>query len=507
MNRRIRRGFATERRRIEKRLNDANRVNTSGPVLDGCNVRYEVAERVKAIACGGIGAIHRLVQKLGLPARINESVKLLKIHHPYHESDHVLSVAYNMLCGGRVLEDIEHRRNDRVFLDALGANSIPDPTTAGDFCRRFEAEHVDALMDAINDTRVQIWRKQSRSFLSETARIDADGTLVGTTGECKEGMDIAYNGVWGYHPLVVSFANTREPLYIVNRPGNCVSAEGVVPLFDRSIALCRDGGFKDILLRGDTDFSRTSGEFDRWTDDGVRFIFGYKAWKGLVQTADEQPDALYHELVRRTERAVKTRTRARPENIKKKIVRQRGYKNIKLNAEDIVEFDYKPGKCGRTYRMVVLRKNLSTERGEKVLFDEIRYFFYITNDRCLSAAQVVRESNQRCNQENLIEQHKNGVRALHAPVNTLNANWAYMVMASLAWSIKAWVAVSLPVTPRWRARHLEERNQILRMEFPTFLAAFINIPAQIVKTGRRIVFRFLAWSPWLLIFLRFLEAT
>ena len=126
--------------------------------------------------------------------------------------------------------------------------------------------------------------------------------------------------------------------------------------------------------------------------------------------------------------------------------------------------------------MVALRKNLSIERGDNVLFDEYRYFFYITNDRKLTADQVIGEAHQRCNQENLIANLKSGVRALHAPVNTLYANWAYMTMASLAWTLKAWCALMLPVSPRWEAQHEQQRCRLLTMEFRTFRAALIDIP-------------------------------
>jgi hypothetical protein len=210
------------------------RVNDGGPVLGGGNVRYELSEKAKAISVGGIGAIVRLVKKLGLAKRIDDGVAVLKNHRPYHESDHVLNIAYNALSGGRTLDDIELRRNDRVFLEALGTESIPDPTTAGDFCRRFEAAHVEALMEAINATRLQVW-KEHPSLTSETARIDADGTIVETLGECKEGMDIGYKGQWGYSALLVSLANTSEPLFLFNRSGNRPSHEGATSYFDRAI--------------------------------------------------------------------------------------------------------------------------------------------------------------------------------------------------------------------------------------------------------------------------------
>ena len=414
-----------------------------GPVLSAPNICYELAEKTKAIAHGGIGAIHRLVQRVGLATRIDTDVRVLKVHQPYYESDHVLNIAYNLLCGGQTLDDIELRRTDRVFLDALGTDSLPDPTTAGD---------------------------------------------------------------WGYGPLLVSLANTGEPLFIKNRSANRPSHESAIPYFDKAVALCRRAGFTDVLLRGDTDFALTTA-FDRWTTAGVRFVFGYDATATMVRWGQSAPPDLYEALVRRTERTLATAPRQRPANVKDRIVTDRGFKKITTVSEALVDFDYQPTTCTRPYRVVALKKNLSVERGEQVLFDDIRYFFYITNDRALSCHEVVHEARQRCDQENLIAQLKGGVRALHAPVNTLHANWAYMVMAALAWSLKAWVALELPIAPRWRSRHEAEQRQLLRMDFRTFLGAFINVPCQIVTSGRRVIYRLLAWNPWQYLFLRFVDAT
>lgn len=475
--------------------------------MSGSGVTYEVAERTQAMAHGGLAAVHQMAETTGLVERIDAGLKLLKFHRPYHESDHVLNIVYNVFCGGRTLEDIELRRNDEVFLDALDVEAIPDPTTAGDFCRRFSEDDVGALMEAINETRLDVWRRQEPAFFHQRARIDADGSLVGTTGECKEGMSLSYKGVWGYHPLLVSLANTGEPLFIVNRSGNKNSHEGAAGYFDQAIELCRSGGFTDILLRGDTDFSQTR-YLDGWDADGVHFVFGYDAMKNIKALADGLPCDDYSELARRAKRVFveEDKRRTRPPRVKEQVVRAKEYKNIVLRSEDIAEFDYKPGACKKTYRMVVLRKNLSIEKGETVLFDDVRYFFYITNDRAISAEQVVYESNDRCNQEKLIEQLKNGVRALHAPVNTLNANWAYMVMASLAWSMKAWMALLLPVSPRWRAKHEAERQSWLHMNFRTFRLAVIDVPVQILRSGRRRIWRFLAWRPQLPVFFRLLDA-
>jgi hypothetical protein len=250
------------------------------------NIHYEVGTRTRGLNCGGIGALHALVQQLGLPDAIDQRLHVLKIHLPYHESDHVLNLAYNPLCDGTCLQDMELRRHDENFLDALGARRSPDPTTAGDFCRRFRQADIDTLLDIVNDTRLRAWASQPRAFFDQ-AVIDMDGTLVATTGSCKRGMDIAYDGTWGYHPLVLSLANTGEVLGLVNRSGNRPSHEGAAAEVDRALAVCFRGGFRRVLLRGDTDFSPTE-HLDRWAADArVPFVFGYEAAPNLKGLAEE----------------------------------------------------------------------------------------------------------------------------------------------------------------------------------------------------------------------------
>jgi len=416
----------------------------------------------------------------------------------------VLNVAYNILAGGTCLQDIELQRNQEAYLDALGARRIPDPTTEGDFCRRFKVHDIETLMEAINQVRLGVWQRQGPEFF-EQAVLDADGTLAATYGQCKEGMDISYKGQWGYHPLLVSLANTGEVLYLVNRSGNRPSSEGAAERLDQGIGLCRRAGFKSILLRGDTDFTQTH-KLDEWDAAGdVQFIFGIDAMPKLVKLADELPTTAWKTLVRSPKHEPAGPERARPVNAKEDVIRAREFKNIRLVSESVAEIDYRPLKCQKAYRLVVVRKNLSVEQGDRRLFDDIRYFFYITNDCISPAEQIVPAANGRCNQENLIEQLKNGARALEMPVGDLVSNWAYMVMASLAWTLKAWLALTLPERGRWRKKHQSQKRSLLKMEFKTFLNALMRLPAQIVRTGRRIVYRLLSWNPWQEVLLRAAE--
>jgi len=496
----IRKKLARGKRKNQYRLRDIEWEDQPSPMFAAGNIKYDLAEKTRGLACGGIGAMHNLARQSGLVDAIDRRLHLLKIHKPYHESDHVLNIAYNTLCGGTCLEHIELRRNDVVFADALGVQRIPDPTTAGDFCRRFDAMDVETLMNIINDVRVGVWQQQPKAFFDQ-AIIEADGTMAETTGQCKEGMDINHKGQWGYHPLLISLANTGEPLFLVNRSGNRPSHEGATERYNQAIDLCLGAGFKRVLLRGDTDFTQTKA-LDDWHGRGVQFIFGIDAMPNLVEMAESLENTAWKPLVRKPKHRVKTQPRERPRNVKEAIVRSREFENIRLQSEDVAEFDYAPGKCRRSYRIVVIRKNLSVERGELALFDDVRYFFYITNIRSKTSASIVTLANGRCNQEKLIGQLKGGVGAFDMPVDNLLSNWAYMVMASLAWTLKSWFALSLPEDGRWRKKYKPEKDKVLRMEFLTFCNAFITIPTQVIRTGRRLVYRVLAWSRWLDVFFR-----
>lgn len=505
MKRSISQRLNDRKRRLERRLDRKNiLVERERPVFSGNGIHYQLAERTRGMAAGGLGAMQLLVGSIGLAESIDERVHVLKRHFPYHESDHVLNIAYNLLAGGTCLEHLELRRNDEVFLDALGVQSIPDPTTAGDFCRRFGEEDIQALMDAINESRLQVWKEQPQEFFEE-ALIDADGTIVETTGECKQGMDISYNGKWGYHPLVVSLANTGELLYLSNRSANRPSHEGAAGYLDRAAALCRRAGFRKITLRGDTDFTQTK-ELDRWDEEGIGFLFGANANLNVRLTAELLENEAWEQLERPPKYDVKTKPRRRPDNVKEQIVILRHFENIRLDSEDVAEFEYSPSACRKTYRMIVVRKNLSVAMGETVLFPDVRYFFYLTNDWDTPAEKLVLKANGRCNQENaVIEQHKNDVRSLRAPLDTLESNWAYMVIASLAGTLKIWSALLLPETGRWKDKHRREKQTVLKMDFSTFRNAFVQMPCQIVKTGRRLVYRLLSWNPWQHVFLRLVE--
>jgi hypothetical protein len=476
-------------RRIDKREGEFRT-----PMIRPPRASYELAQRQQAVACGGLGMITQLIRKTDLRREINRALPIFKLHAPYDEADHVLNIALNLLTGGTCLDHLELRRNDEAYLDALNAPRIPDPTTAGDFCRRFDELKTLLLMQAINRSRRIVWKQQDDAFFAQ-ATIEADGTMVETCGEKKQGIGMNHKGQWGYHPLVVTLAETREVLYLANRSGNRPSHENAAFYFDLAIDECRRAGFRKIVLRGDTDFALTEN-FDRWDQSGVEFVFGLDAMPNLVEKAESLDNSAWTPLHRR--RRTTTEPRAKRPNHKQAFVESKGYQNLKLRGESYAEFDYQPTKCSQAYRVVAVRKRIDVEQGQQRLFEEVRYFFYITNAprSLLPARRVIAGANQRCDQENTISQLQ-ACHALAAPLDNLVSNWAYMVIASLAWTLKVWSGLMIQACGR-NARRVEQasaRRCVLRMEFATFLNAFMQVPAQIIRTARRLIYRLLTYRP------------
>ncbi len=425
---------------------------------------------------------------------INQAAPVFKLYLPYHEADHVLNIAMNLLAGGTCLDHIEHRRIDEAYLDALGAQRIPDPTTAGDFCRRFDGFKILQLMQGINRARLKVWKQQPEGFLDQ-ATIEADGTMVETYGEREEGIGINYKGQWGYHPLVVTLAETQELLYLANRSGNRPSHDDSAMYFNSAIELCEKAGFRKIRLRGDTDFSSTE-HLDYWNDRGVTFVLGYDANKTLVGIADQLPEKTWKTLS--LQKPTADNPRAKRPNFKERIVVANEYENQILQGESYAEFDYQPVACRRSYRMVVVRKDIKVMGGQQHLFDKQRYFFYISNETAqdVPTREVIRNGNKRCDQENTISQLK-ACGALTAPLDTLESNWAYMAIASLAWTLKLWSGMLVRVKGNPNQRRVREatRRKVIRMEFSTYLNCLMLIPAQVIRCSRQLKLRLLTYRP------------
>ena len=296
MNAKKRKKAAKRQQKLQDRRAHKHFTSPSQPLLGEVPIRYELADRTRVISMGGIGAMHTLVTKLHLPEILNDHVSVLKRHLPYWESDHILSQCYNILTGGKPLQDINRLRLDEGYLEALEVERLPAPSTAGDFLRRVKTADLVDLQEAINQARQPVWQRLPADRRA-VAILDLDGTIVPTEGECKQGMDYcAYKQQWGYGPLLISLAPTEEVLYVVNRPASQPSHYGAAAWVKRALAHVQPV-FETVWLRGDTDFSLTK-EFDDWEADGVMFIFGYDAYANLIAQAEALPSPVWKRLVR-----------------------------------------------------------------------------------------------------------------------------------------------------------------------------------------------------------------
>ena len=272
--------------------------------------------------------MHRLVTKLGLPKRIDASLSLLKVHLPYHESDHVLNIAYNVLCGGTRLEDIERLRTDGAYMNALGAQLIPDPTTAGDFCRRFSERDIVELMACINAVRSSLWASRGRKLLGDITYIDVDAQTCRRMASARR--------VWtsltrASLPSAGDLTGQHEGSALPGQPtGECAQPHRCGTLDRRGHrpgAAPRQG----ICVRGDTDFFLTR-HLDRWAKS-VDFIFGMDANAAMRSRAEALDEAQWQPLQRKPRYHTVTdqkRKRNQPHE-KQRIVDKRAYANLVLN--------------------------------------------------------------------------------------------------------------------------------------------------------------------------------
>jgi hypothetical protein len=473
------------KKNLDRRLENSKEYR-SRPMFNSGGAIYGISKKTSAIHCGGIGLIHDMVNRTGMVEILNGSVHVFKKHRPYFESDHILNMAYNIICGGTCLEDIELLRNNENYLDALGARRIPDPTTAGDFLRRFRDDDIHDLSCAIGKINVKMWKRMLSRKGRAVGILDIDGKIQETCGECKEGMNISYNGKWGFSVMLLTEATTGIHTNVINRPGNALSQEEAGQYLESSINAMGET-FRKIIIRGDTAFSLT-WKFDEWTERGIDFIFGYDKHQNIEKIAENTGENRWKRLDHMDGKKVAIVRRKRKPRVKALVVKRQKYRTLTQNEECVSEFKYQPGKCGQEYRMIALRKRIGVSRGQAQLFNTYKYFFYITNISDKTPEELVRLIRGRCNHENRIEQMANGVRALKMPAAEFNANWAYMLIGALAWNMKAYIGLIIP--------DRKKSSEILRCEFKRFQNAMINIPCQILMTGRRIVYRFLGYSPW-----------
>ena len=456
------------------------------PVFSNRQMRVKVQQRDKITPYGGLSLAHDLAMRLQIDRDINRSISLLKLNLPYFESDHLLTHVYNQYVGGQCIEDIANLQHSQAVKHLLGACRIPDPSTAGDFLRRFDQPQLEAFQEVIDRARQKVWRKMPRSR-KQVATIDMDSTIKQVYGECKQGADFSYNGKWSYHPLLLTLAETNEPLRTLNRPGNASSADGAAEqLYEVLPMVARH--FDRVFVRGDSKFYQKAiiAECQRYRAGFALVMDGYAV---LHEKADSLPESAWkpfsaHRADQVARAAANKKTRRKRERLRAKRARQRGYKTLATTRQWVAESNYtiprsgKPqdaGVAGNTYRLIVRRQRVEVTQGQEHLFTEDRYRFIITNipGSHMDPSEVFCFAYGRCDQENIIEQFKNGIAAMRMPTGELLANAAFLMAGQLAWCLRVWLSqLALP-------------KETIRWEWKWFRQAFVYIAAKITHGARR----------------------
>jgi hypothetical protein len=460
------------------------------PVFRNRCVRLQVEQRGQTTPYGGLALAHDLAMRLNLARELNRALPLLRWHLPYFESDHVLTHVYNQYVGGQCIEDIANLQHSTAIKHLVGACRIPDPSTAGDFLRRFDQPGLNAFQQVIDAARERVWRQLPRRR-RQTATLDLDSTVKEVYGECKQGADFSYNGKWSYHPLLVTLAQTREPLRTINRSGNAASADGAAAALQQVLPLVKRH-FGQVYVRGDSKFYQR-GVLGACEQHRAYFALVMDGYAVLHERAENLPETAWqpfsaHAAEKVAQAAADRQQRRKRARHRRRIARQREYQTLTTTDQWVAEFDYTIPRhtqddalpvelTGRTYRVAVKRQRVEETQGQKHLLTEYRYRFVISNipQAQMDAAEVLCFAYGRCDQENFIEQFKNGIAALRMPTGELLANSAFLLAGQLAWCLRAWL--SLLALPR----------ETTRWEWKWFRQAFVYVAARITHSARRAV--------------------
>lgn len=466
---------------------------TQGRVLRLPKTDIEVDERSEVTPYGGLSLFSALSRRFRIAERVDAALRLFKIHLPYHESDHVLAIAANLFVGGTCLEDQANLQQSDAVCRLLGAVRVPDPTTAGDFLRRFEESRNPGSLAALRRAHDDVGRDVGRAVRRRrgklaTATVDLDGHVKELYGVQKEGADFNYKRQWCYHPLLVSLAQTGECLALRNRPGNTRSSDGAAEVLDELLPQLKDRAEK-MMVRGDSDFDRQDVR-DMCKRHGAYVAIVGRAHTGRPEIAKAIPESAYRSFQPRAARATERRcrkpgfkARRRKPNLRRKRARERDYHELRLVKQQIAEVPYQPPGCPYVYRLIVRRQLIEQHKGQQHLFDEYRYRYVIT-DLPGPAGDVIDETYQRCDQENLIQQLGEGLAAWRMPVAEFDGNSAWLEIARLAWNIAKWIALlALP-------------EETIRWEWKRFRQAFVYVAAQVLRRSRQITLRISASHRW-----------
>lgn len=465
-------------------------------------LHLEVNESPKVTPYGGLALVAAFLKRFKVAERIDSKVSVLKQYQPYHESDHILAQALNLYVGGTCLEDLSHLQHSEAVRRLLGACRIPDPTTAGDFLRRFDEStnpgSLEALRQVIDELQCAVWKVKAKRTKKNKGKhksqksghileaIDMDGHIKRVYGVQKEGADFSHTKVWSFKPLLISKAGTGECLAVRNRSGNVKDPTGAAEALDEVLRYARPHLGKHVVVRGDSafdqqDIRKTCEQHNVYTAIVGRsnparmldaLLLSEEDWKPLQTRAARMADE-------RRQSPTYCPRKKKP-NLKRKRARERGYKDKRLIAQWVAEVPCQPAGADKPYRMIIRRKLIEKSQGQEVLFQDYHYSFLITDvpKSIASTEYGVDLTYERCDHENVIEQMGSGIPCWRMPVREFDGNCAWLEIARLAWNLAKWLALlALP-------------DEVVRWEWKRFRHAFVYLAAEVVKRSRQTWLRF-----------------
>jgi hypothetical protein len=396
----------------------------------------------------------------------------------------VLALAYTLYADGTCLEEQSALQGSEAVRRLVGACRIPDPTTAGDFLRRFKAaQEVEGLWGTIDEVEETVWSKLARKVRRrrkkhELALVDLDGHIKPLYGVQKEGADFSYDGRWSYQPLVVSLGGSGECLKVVNQPGNARSSDAAAKALKEVLPMVRRH-FRNAIVRGDTDFDR-SDVYNEAMDAGAYFAIGGRLYPNRAALVEAIAEESWKPFIPRADRKARSEPsrHGRTANYRQKKAEDRKFRTLRTVKQWVSEIAYQPAGLAGACRMIVRRILIEERDGQGALFEHFRYRLVLTNlARSYTAGQVVDITYQRCDQENVIEQFGAGIAGWRMPVAEFMGNSAWLQIARLAWNLGKWIAqIALP-------------SEVVRWEWKRFRRHFVYIAAKVLKKGRRLVVR------------------
>ena len=465
---------------------------TEGRVMRHPLLHLESDPRGEMTHYGGLVLAQQFVRRFRVAQRLDEALVLFKRHAPYHESDHVLALGYTLYVDGTCLEDQAVLQGSEAVRRLVGACRIPDPTTAGDFLRRFKSvQDVEQLSGVIDEVEEAVWSKlpgkvRRRRKKHEVALVDLDGHIKPLYGVQKQGADFSYDGRWSYppagaragQPLVVSLGGSGECLKVVNQPGSARSSDAAAEAVKAVLPRVKRH-FRNAIVRGDTDFDR-SDIFNAVMDKRAYFAIGgrlYPKRAALVGAIAEKDWKPFVPRAEREERGGPSR-HGYTRNWRRQKAAERGYRTLRTVKQWLSEIDYQPHGLDSPCRMIVRRVLIEETDGQGALFTHFRYRLVLTNlARSYTPRQVIDLTYQRCDQENVIEQFGQGIAGWRMPVAEFMGNSAWLQIARLAWNLGKWIAqLALP-------------SEVVRWEWKRFRRHFVYIAAKVLKTARCLVVR------------------